>query len=168
VALAVLAVFSAAGAQRGAFSETTSVVAVEVPVTVTVDGKPVTGLTAASFELYDGRSKQEIRDFALVDRRAAATTLPAAARRHFLILLDLAFTKPESVLAARQAARELVVRLHPTDLAAVATYTSIQGVTLLIGYTSDRDQLDLALSTLGVPRLGPIRSASCSAAGAAA
>jgi VWFA-related protein len=153
VALAVLAVFSAAGAQRGAFSETTSVVAVEVPVTVTVDGKPVTGLTAASFELYDGRSKQEIRDFALVDRRAAATTLPAAARRHFLILLDLAFTKPESVLAARQAARELVVRLHPTDLAAVATYTSIQGVTLLIGYTSDRDQLDLALSTLGVPDL---------------
>lgn len=159
--LGTLAFFVASGAspQRSAFSETTSVVAVEVPVTVTRDGQPVAGLTAGSFEIYDGRKKQEIRDFAVVDLRGIgeqdllAAPLPTAARRHFLIVLDLAFTKPESVMVARQAARELVADLHPTDLAALAIYTSNQGVTLLLGYTSDRYQLDLALSTLGVKDL---------------
>lgn len=155
--LGALAFFlaSAAGPQRGAFTETTSVVAVEVPVTVTRDGAPVDGLEAASFEIYDGRKKQEIRGFAAVDRREidGPALLPAAARRHFLIVLDLAFTKPESVMVARQAARELVAGLHPTDLAALAIYTSTQGMTLLLGYTSDRHQLDLALQTLGLSDL---------------
>ena len=41
------------GAQR--FSESTSVVVVEVPVQVVRDGKPVPGLTRADFELYEGR-----------------------------------------------------------------------------------------------------------------
>ena len=42
----------AAGAARQGFDETTSVVAVEVPVTVVKGDEPVRGLSAADFELY--------------------------------------------------------------------------------------------------------------------
>ncbi|HXO21777.1 MAG TPA: hypothetical protein VOA87_17830, partial [Thermoanaerobaculia bacterium] len=54
--------------EKQAFNEATSVTAVEVPVTViNKDGKPVRGLTAADFEVYDGRSQQKVTGFDVVD-----------------------------------------------------------------------------------------------------
>lgn len=141
------------------FEETAEVVLVEVPVHVTRDGRPMRGLTREDFEIYDGRKRREIVGFEVIDLAAlerepggpAVAMLPASARRHFLLLFDLAFAQPDSVLRARQAARDVVAEaLHPADLVAVATYTASQGIRLVLGFTSDRQQLAVALDTLGL------------------
>src|SRR5947199_9006065 len=112
---AVLAVLGAALGSPGAapagrpaaggFGETASVVSIEVPVTVVRGDEPVRGLSAADFELYDGRKKQAISGFEVVDLAAAspgaaaaapavapAGGVPLAGRRHFLLLFDLSFS----------------------------------------------------------------------------
>ncbi|MGH9361158.1 MAG: hypothetical protein ACRD2T_04520, partial [Thermoanaerobaculia bacterium] len=98
--LIVLALAPAAlPAQEGRFGETAEVVVVEVPVQVVKDGKPVRGLTAANFEVFDGKTKQRLTGFEVVDLAAldsapaaapvpAPPALPLAGRRHFLFLFD--------------------------------------------------------------------------------
>src|SRR6185436_14643822 len=50
------------------FEETSQVVAVEVPVNVLGrDGKPVRGLTAADFEVYDAGQRQAVTGFEVID-----------------------------------------------------------------------------------------------------
>ncbi|RPH54568.1 VWA domain-containing protein, partial [bacterium] len=136
------------------FAATTDVVVVEVPVQVVRDGEPVRGLSAADFEAYDGRKRVEITGFEVLDLYAPGqkkARLPLAARRHFLLLFDLAFSDARSVVHAREAARDLVLQgLHPQDLAAVATYSASRGPQLVLGFTADRRQIDAALDTLGI------------------
>ena len=142
--------------QRQGFSDRTDVVVVEVPVQVIRDGKPVRGLTAADFEIYEGRRKQEITGFEVLDLSATATAAkpaekPAvslAARRRFLMMFDLSFSSPESVVKARGAAREILDDFHPSDLVAVAVYSPTKGPRFVLGFTSDRRQVDLALDRL--------------------
>jgi VWFA-related protein len=146
------------GALQTPVATTTSVVAVEIPVEVTLDGKPMRGLTAANFEILDNGEKQKITGFDAVDLAlvadTAAPTPPAAARRHFLLLFDLSFSEPSSLVRARRAATEMVRHsLAPSDLVAVATYSSSEGARLVLGFTSDRSQVALALETLGLARL---------------
>jgi VWFA-related protein len=144
---------SAQPASPQGFAESTDVVAVEVPVQVVRDGEPVRGLTAADFEVFDGRKKVEITGFEVLDLYAPGqkkARLPGSARRHFLLLFDLAFSDPRSIVRAREAARDLVLQgLHPEDLAAVATYSS-RGPQIVLGFTADRRQIDAALETLGM------------------
>jgi VWFA-related protein len=163
---AAAALFAAAGslalaAPRAAaerFSgETANVVAVEVPFQVIQDGEPVRGLTANDFEVSEGRRKLRITGFDVVDLAAPApagaapAVSPIAARRHFLLLFDLSFSEPKSVLKARQAAADLVAKsLHTTDLVAVATYSAAQGPQLVLGFTADRRQIAAAIKDLGV------------------
>ena len=118
-------------------------VVVEVPVQVVKDGEPVRGLTANDFELYDGRKKVPITGFEVLDltapaEAAGAPPVPVSARRHFLLLFDLSFSEPKSIVKAREAAQKVVNNLHPTDLVAVATYSSLQGPQLVIGFTPER------------------------------
>jgi len=147
-----------AAAQR-TFSESTNVVAIEVPVQVIKDGEPVRGLKAADFEVYDGRKKVNLIGFEVLDLAAPAPTgqvaaqIPVAARRHFLMMFDLSFSEPKSIVKARLAAQKVVDSLHPTDLVAVATYSSLQGPQLVLGFTPDRKQIATALDTLGLPKL---------------
>ena len=146
------------------FEGSSQVVAVEVPVNVVSrDGEPVRGLTAADFEVYDGSDKQAITSFEVIDLKTiqepgapgaeaapALTDLRPAARRHFLLLFDLSFSTPTSILKARMAARDFVLHsLHPTDLAAVATYSLETGPKLIVTFTPDRVQLARAVDTLG-------------------
>jgi VWFA-related protein len=139
------------------FSGATNVVAVEVPVQVVKDGEPVRGLTAKDFEVYDGRRKVNVTGFELLDLAAPAglpsAQVPVAARRHFLMLFDLSFSEPKSIVKAREAAATVVDGLHPTDLVAVATYSSLSGPQLVLGFTPDRRQIAKALATLGLPKL---------------
>ncbi len=141
------------------FSESADVVVVEVPVQVVRDGQPVRGLTAADFEVYDGRQKQAVTGFEVLDLEVAAPAgraaaeVPAAGRRHFLMLFDLYFAEPKSVLKARTAAADVVDKLHPTDMVAVATYTAAKGPQIVLGFTSDRRQIGAALNSLGVPQM---------------
>lgn len=146
----------AAVAQQGQFGDTTSVVVVEVPVHVTRDGAPVRGLGAENFEVYDGRSRREITGFEVIDLSALASrrtgAVPASARRHFLLFFDFSFSRPDAIERARQAARDLVLaHLHATDLVAVGSYSSRGGFRMLLNFTSDRRQIDLALEALAMP-----------------
>jgi VWFA-related protein len=149
-------------AQQPTFEGTSQVVAVEVPVNVIDrDGQPVRGLTRDDFQVFDGNEPQSLTGFEVIDLKvvqsesAAApepppVNLPSSARRHFLFLFDLSFSSPTSILKARLAARDLVINaLHPTDLAAVATYSLETGPKLLVTFTPDRSQLARAIDTLG-------------------
>jgi len=146
------------------FEGSSQVVAVEVPVNVVDrDGQPVRGLTADDFEVWDGNERQTLSSFEMVDLpaleagRAAPGTvqrlpeLGAAGRRHLLMLFDLSFSSPTAVLRARLAARDfLLQKLHPSDLAAVATYSIESGPKLVVTFTPDRAQLARAIDTLGM------------------
>lgn len=147
-------------AQRQArqFGEVVEAVVVEVPVHVVKDGAPVRGLTAENFEVIDGRKKQKLSGFEVVDLaergpESALWGLPVPARRHFLFLFDLSFSDPANVARARAAALDVLAELHVSDLAAVATFSLARGSELVLGFTGDRRQTELAIRTLGVPGL---------------
>ena len=141
------------------FTGGTDVVVVEVPVQVVKDGEPVRGLTANDFEVFDGRKKMPVTGFEVLDLAAvpagtaAEAQIPASARRHFLMLFDLSFSEPSALARGREAAKDVVKVLHPTDLVAVATYSSLQGPQLVLGFTPDRRQITTAIDTLGLPKL---------------
>jgi VWFA-related protein len=144
-------------AGSGALSETTEVVAVEVPVQVVRDGEPVRGLAAADFEVYEGRKRLPLTGFEVLDLRAgqgqAVAAIQPSLRRHFLFLFDLSFSEPKSIVRAREMVRRMLPSLHPSDLVAVATYSSAGGPKLALGFTSDRRQVLKAIDTLGLPEL---------------
>jgi VWFA-related protein len=150
-------------AQRGAkkqFGETVEVLTVQLPIQVLRDDEPVRGLTEDNFEIYDGRKRQQITGFEVVDlsesgeQNLANQQLPITARRHFLLLFDLSFADPTVISRAREAALDLVEKqFHPSDLVGVATYSVQHGPQLILGFTPDRRQVRLAIETLGLPQL---------------
>jgi VWFA-related protein len=148
-----------AGADRQGFSETTEVTAVEIPVQVIRDGEPVRGLTAADFEVYEGRKQQALTGFDVVDlslpeNQRLSASIPAAGRRHFLLVFDLSNSDPKRMLKAREAVKgSLLTTLVPSDLVAVATYGANSGLKLALGFTSDRRQLLAAIDRLGLADL---------------
>jgi VWFA-related protein len=159
----LLGVSGAAMAQT--FSEATDVVVVEVPVTVLdADGKPVRGLTVDNFEVYERGRKQKVVGFEVLDLNVAipdvpvegekfrkATPMPISARRHFLLLFDLSFTSPVSATKAKEAARGILQKLHPSDLVAVGSYISTKGAELLLAFSGDRDQALAAIDQIAKP-----------------
>jgi len=144
------------------FTGTTSTVVVEVPVEVTLDGQPLRELTRENFEVYDRGKKQELVGFDVIDLATVegrpglppGMDLPIVARRHFLFLFDLSFSSPETIERARTAAREVVAQnLHPADLVAVGLYAQSRGAEMVLGFTTDRRQIDLALEALEASHL---------------
>jgi len=150
----------------GVVREKASVTIIEVPVNVIGrDGKPVVGLTADAFELYDEGKKQPISGLEVVDlqktppagaaRPKGALEVPPSARRLWLIVFDLSFTSPSGLLRARDGARAFVTNsMKGVDLAAVGTLSVDTGWKLLVNFTRDRQQLSRAIETLGLPGLG--------------
>ncbi|HWN43361.1 MAG TPA: VWA domain-containing protein [Thermoanaerobaculia bacterium] len=144
-------------AQRPTYSDVTEVNVVEIPVQVLLDGKPVRDLKADNFVVYQDKGKQPVTGFEAVDLYAIpddkAQEVPVPARRHFLLLFDLAFSEPKAIVQARAAAKDLLAELHASDLAAVATYAASRGSELVLGFTSDRGQIEAAIDSLGLPEL---------------
>src|SRR5436309_11882493 len=108
-----LAITLSASAQM---QESITVSLVEVPVTV-VDssGNPVRGLTAANFKLFDQGKEVAVTgvdtiDFASRESMSAVSPLNPVARRKFLILFDLSFSKPSSLARAQEAARQFLTK----------------------------------------------------------
>lgn len=157
----VLALPAVAPAAEKTFSDSTDVVVVEVPVQVIRDGEPVRDLKADDFEVFEGRHRLPVTGFEVLDLNAVPDkpepglkkAKPVAARRHFLLLFDLGFSSPKAIAQARGAAADLLKGLHPVDLAAVATYTPSKGPQLLLGFTSDKEQIRKALDLLGQPEM---------------
>src|SRR5437764_8056143 len=133
--------------------ETVNVNVIEVPVTV-VDssGNPVRGLTAANFEIYDGGKKQTITsfdkiDFASTETSNAISPLNPAARRSFLLLFDLGFSSPKSLVRAQDAARNFVkTAVQPRDLVGVGTIENEHGFRLQTAFTTDRELVESVIA----------------------
>jgi len=133
------------------------VTVVEVPVNVyDRNGNAVRGLEAADFEITDDGRKREITHFEEVDlaRVAAEKTVPPpAARRNFMLLFDLANSELASLTRSRTAALAFIEKeLLPSDVVSVATYTSEGRFELLMNFTTDREALIAAVTTLGNPK----------------
>lgn len=139
------------------FAGETTVVAVEVSVRVTRDGAPVRGLTADDFRVFHGGERQRLTGFQVVDlattgpaqsaeAEPAPADVPAAGRRCFLMLFDLAFTEPGYLRKAERAGRDLLAEgLHPSDLVGVAFYGSESGLSVVLQCTPDRRQVERVL-----------------------
>lgn len=160
----VTGALAAAGFSASAFSatapvrETARASLVEVPVNVTgSDGRPVTGLTAADFQIECDGKRQPILSLDVIDLRrpgrdASPPSVPAVARRHFLFLFDFSFAGAHQIARSRDAARRFVsTGLQPGDLAAVATTSAETGLRLLVTFTADRRQILGALQAVGLP-----------------
>lgn len=153
-ALAVLAL--SANAQ---VSETITVNLVEVPVTV-VDssGNPVRGLTAANFKLFDQGKEVTITgidtiDFASRESMSAVSPLNPVARRKFLILFDLSFSKPSSLARAQAAARAFVEKsVQPGDIVGVGSIDQ-KGFHLAAAFTTDRKLVAEAIDKPGQAKM---------------
>ena len=147
-AVAVMCTTSAFAQMR----ETVNVNVIEVPVSV-VDssGNPVRGLTAANFEVYDNGKKQTITsfdkaDFASKEVVNAISPMNPAARRSFLLLFDLGFSSPRSLLRAQEAARSFVTTaVQSRDLVGVGTIDIDRGFRLLTAFTTDHDLVAAAI-----------------------
>ncbi|HEY7863351.1 MAG TPA: VWA domain-containing protein, partial [Thermoanaerobaculia bacterium] len=143
---------------------------IEIPVSVIgKDGKPVVGLTAADFELFDDGKKVEILGVDAIDLNVARTVAPAGspfpeapppvARRLWLVVFDLSYASPNGTLRARKGAEDFVrTGMKDTDLAAVASYSVLNGWRLLANFTHDRNQLAFAITNLGFTAEGIYRS----------
>jgi len=164
LALAIASAQEQRSKQDRTFEGYEEVLEVQVPVNVLdKNGRPLHGLTAEDFTVTEGKKTHEISAFEVVDlemlgpevtAKRAGDVIPAAARRHILLLFDLAFSDPQSIVTARRAASEFVLNnLHPTDLVAVATHSVETGPRLIVTFTPDRTQLARAIDTLGAPRL---------------
>ena len=163
-ATALRAAAESATPAAGTFKGSADVAVVEVPVQVIRGGQPVRGLTAADFTVWAGKQQQKIVGFETMDVDAlqaagapAVNRLPSSSRRHFLFLFDLAQATPVSLVRAQRAALQMLERLSPADLAGVATYSPARGPRVVLGFTSDRAQIDLALRTLGSTELAETR-----------
>jgi VWFA-related protein len=133
--------------------ETVNVNVIEVPVSV-VDssGNPVRGLTAANFEVYDAGKKQAITSFDKIDFGSTETAnaispLNPAARRSFLLLFDLGYSSPKSLVRAQEAARNFVrSAVQPRDLVGVGTIDNNRGFRLQTAFTTDRELVESVIA----------------------
>ena len=126
--------------------ESVTIEVVDVPVYVTRGGGPVEGLTRDDFELYVNGKRQPIEYFDASAHAAPAGRLDE--RRLFLLLFDVTYTHPHSLLRAQEAAAHLVANASPGDYFAVATYSMRRGVWLAVPFTRDRPALTRALASL--------------------
>jgi len=127
-------------------SETITVEVVDVPVYVYNANGALQNLTKNDFELYVNGKPQAIDYFDPIDFRAPAKSEAAAApivprdirdRRLFLLILDCAFTRPAALDRARKAAAVMIDASAPADYFSVGTFTSKNGVQLLVPFTND-------------------------------
>jgi VWFA-related protein len=147
------------------FEGATSVLVVEVPVRVVLDGRPIHGLTETDFEIWDGKERREITAFealdssgaVAVDARTAEETspLPLAARRNFIFFLDFAYgggglvDTRRNLAASRVALRSLIeTRLQPLDRAAIVYFSPLRGLKVLVDFTDHRGLLYRGLEAL--------------------
>jgi Ca-activated chloride channel family protein len=119
---------------------------VSVPAVVTDHtGRPVTGLTASDFQLFEDGRPQKISNF--------STT---AAPFEVALLLDTSGSTREEVGLIRRAARAFIEALRPGDRVAVLAFNTKQDgdeklatVEVKAPLTDDRDELQEAIENIG-------------------
>ena len=168
-ALAVLSLTAGmAYSQTPSVSSDISVTLVEIPVEVTQGDEPVRGLSAADFEVREGKDVLPIVSFETIDLETPpapdAPPPPPAARRHVLFLFDFANSDRELLEQGIAAARTVLAGgLDPRDLAGVAAYLPTGELPVLLSFTTDRaaatrtlDGLQSALDGKVPEKAGPL------------
>ena len=141
------------------FDEEISITEIEVPVQVLRRGDPVRGLTADDFLVFDEGEPREIVAFRVVDlsegvtravpgQEAAVATPPEPEGRSILLLFDFLFSRRHHLERSVEGSREMVAtQLHPSDRVAVA-YLTGSGANLLLGFSRDREEVQVALDAV--------------------
>ena len=141
---------------------------VQVDAVVTKDGKPVTGLTADDFEIYEDGHKQAITSFAYIsnvgakpattpekprEKNTGSVTPPPppimrdVPRRTIALVVDDLGLSAESMTFVRRSVRKFVAeQMQPNDLVAILR-TGIQ-VGALQQFTNDKRLLNRAVDQL--------------------
>lgn len=132
--------------------EKIDVTVVNVDVTVTDNGQPVRGLTAADFELLEDGKPQKITNFHEVDTSARGQSAPAAAaserfRRKILLLVDNVNTSRHAHHVALQALQSFLEEsFQSEDEWFVAT---VDGrVNLLLNGSRSKDQTQSVIRSM--------------------
>lgn len=128
--------------------DTVTIEVVDVPVFVTRTDGAVKGLTHEDFELYVNGKPQPIEYFDLVGGEGVKPEQSLRERRLFVVMFDIAFSQPHSLGRAQKAAGELIDKATPSDLFAIATYSTRRGVWFATPFTSDRVALARGISSL--------------------
>jgi VWFA-related protein len=141
------------------FGEEISVTEVDIPVRVLRGTDPLRGLTADDFEVFDDGERQEIVGFRVIDlargaERSGTLRPPAEGEevreegRNILVLFDFVFARSHYLERSLVGTREMIRhQLHPSDRVAVA-YLTGGGANLLLGFTENRREIDLALGAI--------------------
>ncbi len=146
------------------FDDEIAVLEVEVPVRVLRRGEPVRGLEQKDFEVYSKGKRLEVIGFEAVDlsvtapiasdlansNRAEVAPQPEQVfpERHLLALFDVTQPDRHRLSLAVQGVRDVAAdRLHPADRLGVALW-SAGGVDFVLGFTSDKERINLALDVV--------------------
>ena len=150
----------AAGDGRPAGSQVSQEVTVALKLlqayVTTKDGKPVTDLTAADFEVTDNGKKVPVTHFenhvAGGDDLAPAGPVEGPRlNRKFLLFFDFAFTDPRSSRKAREAALAFLdSSLRPGDEVGVLSYSPGRGLTIHEYLTTDHTKARLIVDAFGL------------------
>jgi VWFA-related protein len=131
------------------FAGTLDVVAVEIPVEVLRDGRPLRGLRRENFALFEEGERREITGFEAIDyagspagQAGADVAPPPAERRNVLLLFDFLFASRVDRQRALLGARRFVeASLGPADHVAVGVSGAARGSRLIVPFTRDRSWL---------------------------
>lgn len=155
-------------AQTPTFRVRTDLVTLDVAVTEG-NGRPVTGLTAKDFTVYEDGRPQAVSVFREIDvpvepwatpwmgnvRQDVVTNEPPAGRLVAIIIDDAVLNGDQSIIrAAREAARAFIADLGPADRATVVFARDSRRAQ---PFTSDRERLRAAVDQLdmGFVGMGP-------------
>ncbi|HMA54605.1 MAG TPA: VWA domain-containing protein, partial [Acidobacteriota bacterium] len=122
----------------------------------TKDGKPVTDLTAADFEITDNGKKMPVTQFEnhVVGGDNIAPGAPVEGprlNRQFFFFFDFAFTDPRSARKAREAALHFMdTAIKPGDEVGVLSYSPMRGLTIHEYLTTDHARVRNVVDAFGL------------------
>lgn len=159
-----LVVFGWPGGGTGAGGQSASQVREEVTVALkliqayvtTKDGKPVTDLTAADFEITDNGQKMPVTQFENHgvggdDIAPAGSVAGSRLNRKFFFFFDFAFTNPRSARKAREAALHFMdTAIRPGDELGVLSYSPMRGLTIHEYLTTDHARIRDIVDAFGL------------------
>lgn len=146
-----------AAGQAGQIKEEVTVTLKLIQAYVTAkDGKPVTDLTAADFEVTDNGKPMAVTHFEnhVLGGDNVAPAGPAEGPRlgrKFLFFFDFAFTDPRSSRKAREAALEFIdTAVRPGDEVGVMSYSPMRGLTIHEYLTRDHAKVRSIVDAFGL------------------
>ena len=158
-ALLLVLFASALGAQP--LRESITVEVVNVPVYVHRGETAVEGLTRENFELLVNGKPQAIEYFEVIGQPDPGATVARTMRerRLFMLIFDIAFSRPFQIEKARQAALQLLADAKPGDYFSVATFAPNKGIQVLVPFTPDTTAVTLSVKGTVASIEDPLRIA---------